>query len=240
MRRVEMTSPIILAVDTRELEVAKRWIDATRDSVAVYKLGLEFFLTFGADGVSDIAKEFGVDIFLDLKLHDIPNTVSSATTAIAGLSPRFLTVHASGGSAMIAAAAAAAPHIDITAVTILTSLSEEDLFSVGFANPALESAVALAQLATNSGARAIVCSPLEIAAIRRVVGDEVTIITPGVRPASSQLADDQVRTMTPEAAIAQGANYVVIGRPITGKWSDGATAMSKAARDIAASIQSVS
>jgi orotidine-5'-phosphate decarboxylase len=240
MRRAEMTSPIILAVDTRDLETAKRWIDATRESVAVYKLGLEFFLTFGADGVSEISNEFGVDVFLDLKLHDIPNTVSSATSAIAGLAPRFLTVHASGGSAMISAAATAAPHIDITAVTILTSLSEEDLFSIGFANTALESAGALAQLATSSGARAIVCSPLEIAAIRRVVGDEITIITPGVRPASPQPADDQVRTMTPEAAIAQGANFVVIGRPITGKWNDGAIAMSQAARDIAASIQSIS
>lgn len=240
MRRAEMSSPIILAVDTRELEVAKRWIDATRESVAVYKLGLEFFLTFGADGVREIESEFGVDIFLDLKLHDIPNTVSSATATVAALSPRFLTVHASGGSAMISAAAEAAPHIDITAVTILTSLSEEDLFSIGFANPALESAVALAQLATTSGARAIVCSPLEIAAIRRVVGDEITIITPGVRPASSQPGDDQVRTMTPEAAIAQGANFVVIGRPITGKWSEGAVAMSQAARDIALSIQSSS
>lgn len=238
MNQREVTSPIILAVDTRELDTAKRWIEATRESVSVYKLGLEFFLSFGSEGVSQISQEFGVDIFLDLKLHDIPNTVSSATSAIADLSPRFLTVHASGGSAMMAAAAKAAPHIDITAVTILTSLSEEDLFSIGFANPALESAVALAQLATTSGARAIVCSPLEISAIRGVVGDEITIITPGVRPASSQKTDDQVRTMTPESAIAEGANFVVIGRPITGKWSEGASAMRQAAMDIASSIQS--
>lgn len=235
-----MRSPIILAVDTRDMEIAKRWIDATRESVSVYKLGLEFFLTFGASGVSDISQQFGVDIFLDLKLHDIPNTVSSATSAIAGLSPRFLTVHASGGSAMISAAAQAAPHIDITAVTILTSLSEEDLFSVGFANPTLESAVALAQLAKAAGAKAIVCSPLEISAIRRVVGDEMTIITPGVRPASTAGSDDQVRTMTPEAAIAQGANFVVIGRPITGKWSEGPLAMSQAAADIAKAIEASS
>ena len=233
-----MSAPIILAVDTRDLEIAKRWIDATRESVSVYKLGLEFFLTFGASGVAEISQQFGVDIFLDLKLHDIPNTVSSATSAIAGLSPRFLTVHASGGSAMIAAAAKAAPHIDITAVTILTSLSEEDLFSIGFANPALESAVALAQLAQVAGAKAIVCSPLEILAIRRVVGDEVTIITPGVRPATSELIDDQVRTMTPEAAISHGANYVVIGRPITGKWSQGPAAMRQAAIDIGQAIES--
>ena len=232
-----MSAPIILAVDTNDLEVAKQWIDATRESVSVYKLGLEFFLTFGASGVAQISQQFGVDIFLDLKLHDIPNTVSSATSAIAELSPRFLTVHASGGSAMIAAAAKAAPHIDITAVTILTSLSEEDLFSIGFANPALESAVALAQLAQVAGAKAIVCSPLEISAIRRVVGDQVTIITPGVRPATSEVIDDQVRTMTPEAAIALGANYVVIGRPITGKWSQGPAAMRQAAIDIGLAIE---
>lgn len=236
MGAVNMSSPIILAVDTRDFDIAQRWIEATRESVAVYKLGLEFFLTFGAEGVSKISQDFGVDIFLDLKLHDIPNTVSSAASAISGLAPRFLTVHASGGSAMIEAAVKAVPQIDITAVTILTSLSEEDLFTIGFANQALESAVSLAQLAKTAGARAIVCSPLEISAIRRVVGDEITIITPGVRPASAQGGDDQVRTMTPEAAIGLGANYVVIGRPITGKWSEGVKAMSQAASEIASDI----
>ena len=171
-----MTSPIILAVDTPSLETAKRWIDATRESIDVYKLGLEFYLTFGSEGVSQIQREFGVDIFLDLKLHDIPNTVSSAAKAISHLSPRFLTVHASGGTEMIASAAKAVPGVDITAVTILTSLSEEDLFSIGFANPALESAVALAKLAVDAGAKAIVCSPLEIEAIRGVVGDETVCL----------------------------------------------------------------
>jgi orotidine-5'-phosphate decarboxylase len=227
-----MTSPIILAVDTPSLETAKRWIDATRESIDVYKLGLEFYLTFGSEGVSQIQREFGVDIFLDLKLHDIPNTVSSAAKAISHLSPRFLTVHASGGTEMIASAAKAVPGVDITAVTILTSLSEEDLFSIGFANPALESAVALAKLAVDAGAKAIVCSPLEIEAIRGVVGDEINIITPGVRTQSSGGSDDQVRTMTPSKAISAGSNFLVIGRPITGKWSEGASAMSDAARSI--------
>lgn len=231
-----MTAPIILAVDTRDLEIAQRWIEATRESVSVYKLGLEFFLTFGAEGVRKIKNDFGVDIFLDLKLHDIPNTVASAAAAISELSPRFLTVHASGGSTMVKAAVDAVPHIDITAVTVLTSLSEEDLFEIGFANPALESAVALASLSVKSGAKAIVSSPLEIAAIRSAVGEKPIIITPGVRPAGSQGSDDQVRTMTPSQAIASGANYVVIGRPITGAWRDGAAAMSEAARVIAAEI----
>lgn len=231
-----MTAPIILAVDTRDFETAQRWIEATRESVSVYKLGLEFFLTFGAEGVRKIKSDFGVDIFLDLKLHDIPNTVASAAAAVSDLSPRFLTVHASGGSTMVKAAVDAVPHIDITAVTVLTSLSEEDLFEIGFANPALESAVALASLSVKAGAKAIVSSPLEIAAIRSAVGEKPIIITPGVRPAGSQGSDDQVRTMTPSQAIASGADYVVIGRPITGAWRDGATAMSEAARVIAAEI----
>ncbi|MEN9412775.1 MAG: hypothetical protein RIQ92_1212 [Actinomycetota bacterium] len=231
-----MTAPIILAVDTRDFDTAQRWVEATRDSVAVYKLGLEFFLTFGSEGVSKIKNDFGVEIFLDLKLHDIPNTVSSAARAISDINPRFLTVHASGGSAMVRAAVAAVPHVDITAVTILTSLSEEDLFEIGYANHALESAVALADLSVRAGARAIVSSPLEISAIRSSVGPKPIIITPGVRPAGSAGTDDQVRTMTPQRAIEAGANYVVIGRPITGAWSQGAAAMTSAARAIAEEI----
>ena len=232
-----MTAPIILAVDTRDLDTAKRWVEATRESVSVYKLGLEFFLTFGAEGVNAIKNEFGVDIFLDLKLHDIPNTVASAAKAIAEINPRFLTVHASGGNAMVKAAVEAVPHIDITAVTILTSLSEEDLFEIGYANHALESAVALADLAVRAGARAIVSSPLEISAIRTAVGPKPFIITPGVRPAGTAGGDDQMRVMTPAAAISSGASYVVIGRPITGAWSEGAAAMSAVAAKIAESIQ---
>jgi orotidine-5'-phosphate decarboxylase len=223
-------APIILAVDTPDFEIARRWIEATQDSVSVYKLGLEFFLTFGREGVRSIKEEFGVDIFLDLKLHDIPNTVAHAAAAVADLSPRFLTIHASGGPTMVKAAVEAAPLVDITAVTILTSL--------GYSQPALESAVALAKLSVDSGARAIVCSPLEIAAIRSTVGAETTIITPGVRPADSAASDDQVRTMTPTDAIKAGANFLVIGRPITGEWKNGAAAMSDAARAIAEEINS--
>jgi orotidine-5'-phosphate decarboxylase len=227
-----MTSPIILAVDTPDISIAHQWIEATRKSVGVYKLGLEFFLTYGARGVSEIQDRHGVEIFLDLKLHDIPNTVAHAAKAISGINPRFLTVHASGGGEMVRAAAAAVPHIDITAVTILTSISEEELFKIGFAHPALESAVALAKLTVDAGAKAIVSSPLEISAIRSVIGDSAKIITPGVRPSSSHSTDDQVRTMTPEAAIAAGADYVVIGRPITGQWSNGPEAMGNAAEEI--------
>ena len=139
-----MTSPIILAVDTRDMDIARSWIEATRESIGVYKLGLEFFLTFGREGVASLKNQFEIDIFLDLKLHDIPNTVASAAKAISEIKPRFLTVHASGGDAMIKAAVETVPHIDITAVTILTSLSEDDLFQIGFAQRAMESVVALA------------------------------------------------------------------------------------------------
>ena len=231
-----MKAPIVLAVDTPDLEIAKQWISCTQKSVSVYKLGLEFFLTFGHDGVRAIKNETDADIFLDLKLHDIPHTVKGAAAAIASLQPRFLTVHASGGPAMIEAAVAAIPQTDVTAVTILTSLSEDDLFRIGFASPALESAVALASLAVNAGARAIVCSPLEIEAIRATVGPSIHIITPGVRPASEMGSDDQKRTMTPRDAITAGASYVVIGRPITQRWRDGAEAMSSQARAIADEI----
>ena len=231
-----MKAPIVLAVDTPNLDIAKQWVASTQESVSVYKLGLEFFLSFGHDGVRAIQSETDADIFLDLKLHDIPHTVEGAARAIAALSPKYLTVHASGGRAMIKAAVYAVPGTDITAVTILTSLSEEDLFEIGYANAALESAVALAKMSVTAGARAIVCSPLEITAIRSAVGPTPTIITPGVRPLSEAGSDDQKRTMTPKDAISAGASLVVIGRPITKSWAQGAEAMKAKARAIADEI----
>jgi orotidine-5'-phosphate decarboxylase len=231
-----MKAPIVLAVDTPDLEIAKRWIDATKDSVSVYKLGLEFFLTFGQDGVRAIQSVTDSDIFLDLKLHDIPHTVAGASQAIASLKPRFLTVHSSGGKEMVKAAVKVLPDTEVTAVTILTSLSEEDLFEIGFANAALESAVALAKMSIYAGAKAIVCSPLEISAIRSAVGPVPHIITPGVRPLSEVGSDDQKRTMTPQAAFEAGASYVVIGRPITNAWNQGFEAMAAKARSIADEI----
>ena len=229
-------APIVLAVDTPDISTAVAWVKATQDWVSVFKLGLEFFLTFGADGVRAIKDVTDSEIFLDLKLHDIPHTVSGATKAVADLAPKFLTVHAAGGSAMIKAAVAAAPQTHITAVTILTSLAQSDLIEIGFANNAVESAVGLAKLAIVSGAGAIVCSPLEVSSIRQVLGPAPIIITPGVRPAESAGSDDQLRTMTPRAAIAAGASLVVIGRPITQSWSKGASAMADRASEIASDL----
>ena len=229
-------APIILAVDTPEIATAIEWVKATQDHVSVYKLGLEFFLTFGSDGVKAIKDVTDSDIFLDLKLHDIPHTVSGAARAVSHLAPRFLTVHASGGNAMIKAAVEASPQTHVTGVTILTSLSENDVSEIGFKDNALNSAVGLAKIAVAAGAGAIVCSPLEIVAIRSAVGMGPIIITPGVRPANSSGSDDQVRTMTPKAAIEAGANLVVIGRPITQSWAMGANAMRERATEIASEL----
>jgi orotidine-5'-phosphate decarboxylase len=229
-------APIVLAVDTPDLQTAIQWVRATQEHISVFKLGLEFFLTFGADGVKAIQDETDSDIFLDLKLHDIPHTVSGAAKAVSQLKPKFLTVHASGGRAMVRAAADAMPDTYITGVTILTSMSEADVIEVGFKSSALDSAVSLAKVAIAGGARAIVCSPLEIAAVRAAVGTEPFIITPGVRPLDMAGSDDQQRTMTPEAAIQTGASLVVIGRPITQSWSDGASAMKARAEQIGSGL----
>jgi orotidine-5'-phosphate decarboxylase len=225
-----------LAVDTPELETAIAWVKATQDHVSVFKLGLEFFLTFGSEGVKAIQGETDSDIFLDLKLHDIPHTVRGAAKAVAHLAPKFLTVHASGGESMIKAAVDALPNTKVTGVTILTSLSEADVAEVGFKATALQSAVQLSKVAINAGAAAIVCSPLEISAVRQQVGVAPVIITPGVRPTDMVGSDDQQRTMTPQDAIAAGANLVVIGRPITQRWELGAQAMKERAQEIGAHL----
>jgi orotidine-5'-phosphate decarboxylase len=229
-------SPIILAVDTSDFDTARAWIDATRESIDIYKLGLEFFLTFGSAGIESIARESGASIFLDLKLHDIPNTVKKSAGVVDHLHPRFLTVHASGGAAMISAAVSAVTSTSITAVTVLTSLADADLSDLGYAKPALETAVSMARVATAAGATSIVCSPLEIEAIRAVIPQSVEIITPGVRPADEAGGDDQMRTMTPAQAMSAGANFLVIGRPITSRWSEGKAAMAARAAQLVASI----
>lgn len=236
--RSEVTSPIILAVDTPDIDTAHHWIDATRDSIDIYKLGLEFFLSHGIKGIDSIQRNTGALIFLDLKLHDIPNTVAKSAGVVERLHPRFLTVHASGGRAMIAAAVDAVTTTSITAVTILTSLAEQDLQEIGFTGSALTSAQSLARIATRAGATSIVCSPHEISGVREIVGEMIEIITPGVRPSDEGGADDQMRTMTPAQAHSLGANFLVVGRPITSRWSQGAKVMAARALQIVESIHS--
>ena len=230
-------APIVLALDTTDEKIACEWAEQAQNSIQVAKVGLEFFLSNGSAGVAAIRKAAPtLEFFLDLKLHDIPNTVKGAALAVEQLNPDFLTVHASGGAAMIKSAVDSLPKTHVTGVTILTSLSDEDVVDIGFKRNALESATGLAKLAVLAGAGAIVCSPLEIAAIRATVGATPIIITPGVRPADSAAPDDQVRTMTPKAAISSGANLVVIGRPITQSWSAGADAMRARAAQIASEL----
>ncbi|MGB8021731.1 MAG: orotidine-5'-phosphate decarboxylase, partial [Candidatus Nanopelagicales bacterium] len=192
-------APIAVALDGPDRATVLGWAAATAPHVSVMKVGLETFLRDGATVVDQVrAAAPGCGLFLDLKLHDIPNTVAGAARSIAHLAPDYLTVHASGGPAMVAAAATALPGTRITAVTVLTSLSEVDLAAVGLRGPALDAAVRLAELSVAAGARAIVCSPREVAAIRAVVPEDVILITPGVRPASGagSATGDQARVAT--------------------------------------------
>lgn len=228
-------SPVILALDCDSVEIAKSWIEATRESISTYKVGLEFFLAFGSQGIHELRSAGDFDLFLDLKLHDIPNTVSGAVQSVRDLDPRFLTVHASGGKQMITAAVDGAPGIAITAVTVLTSIDSSTLAEMGIALKPLELARSLAINSVKAGARALVCSPLEVAEIRAAVGPDITLITPGVRPADSQLGD-QLRVMTPKAAISAGSDYLVIGRPITAFYKESAQAMNKRAHEICESL----
>ena len=230
-----MNSPIILALDTKDLETAKSWIEATNESIGIYKVGLEFYLKFGADGLRRLADAGDFKTFLDLKLHDIPNTVSAAVSSVVELAPKFLTIHASGGAAMIKAASDAAPNVSITAVTILTSLSDSDLVEIGYAKNTKSSAASLANLASENGARSIVCSPFEASEVRAVVGEKLEIITPGVRPTGAELGD-QKRVMTPKEAVTAGANYLVIGRPITDRAKISLTSMKETAASILDSL----
>ena len=178
--------------------------------------------------IASVRGASGVQVFLDLKLHDIPNTVSGAAKAVARLRPAILTVHATGGPAMIRAAVEAAPHTQIAAVTVLTSLAEEDLGRIGLAGPAGEAVRRLAAMSVEAGATALVCSPHEVAAVRAEVGTDITLITPGVRPTGAD-SQDQARVATPEQALADGADLLVIGRPITGSPDPGAAAAAIAA-----------
>jgi orotidine-5'-phosphate decarboxylase len=184
-----------------------------KDHVGGIKLGLEFFCAHGAHGVHEIAK-VGLPIFLDLKFHDIPNTVAAAMQSIHVLQPSIVTVHAAGGRAMLEdAKAAAGEHTKVVAVTVLTSLDNDDLAAIGVAARAEEQALRLAELAHSAGVDGIVCSGHEVAAVRHQWKDGFFVV-PGLRPADSHLGD-QKRAVTPRAARDAGASVLVIGRPIT-------------------------
>ncbi|GII26779.1 orotidine-5'-phosphate decarboxylase [Planotetraspora mira] len=227
-------APIAVALDAPDLETAARWAGLVTPHVSTVKVGLELYLRYGPDVIASVRGASGVQVFLDLKLHDIPNTVAAAARAVGRLKPAILTVHASGGSAMIRAAVEAAPNTQIAAVTLLTSLSEADLARIGIEGAPVDAARRLAAIAVGAGAQALVCSPREVAAVRAEVGPDIMLITPGVRPAGAD-TQDQARVATPEDALSQGADLLVIGRPITGSADPGA-----AAAGIAAALRRVS
>lgn len=221
---------LIVALDTVDAARARTWADAVGPHAGLFKLGLEFFLANGAAGYRSIV---GAPIFLDLKLHDIPNTVAGGVRAVLPLRPRMLTIHAAGGAAMIraasdAAAEAGADRPMILAVTVLTSLGQADLAAMGVPGTPAEQVLRLGRLAIGSGADGLVCSPLEVAMLRQALGPDVKLIVPGIRPAGAA-AGDQTRTMTPEQAVSAGADWIVVGRPITGAADPGAAAAAIAA-----------
>ncbi len=216
-------APIAVALDAPSLDTAARWANLVTPHVSTVKIGLELYLRYGPEAVASVRGASNVAVFLDLKLNDIPATVAGAARSVGRLRPELLTVHAVGGMAAVRAAVEAAPDTKIVAVTVLTSLGDADLERLGVAGPVGDAVRRLAALAVEAGARGLVCSPREVAAVRTEVGPDITLITPGVRPAGSE-ANDQARIATPEEALRAGADLLVIGRPITGAADPGAAA----------------
>lgn len=203
---------LVVAVDASSREDILRTIDRLRGVAGVFKIGLQAFIANGPSIVQEIIAS-GEKVFVDLKIHDIPNTAKHAVAEVAALGASIATVHASGGPEMLRACAS--DTLLVLGVTVLTSLDEGELRSIGMSGTPLESAVRLARLAKESGLGGVVASPLEIRSIREACGEGFVILTPGIRPAGSD-AGDQRRTMTPREAVAAGADYIVVGRPITG------------------------
>ena len=231
---VDTTNPIFCALDTTDLDRAVSLAHDLRGAVGGVKLGLEFFYAHGPAGYERVAAD-GLPIFLDLKLHDIPNTVSGGLRAVLPLRPAIVNVHASGGQDMLRAAAAAVSEAGtnrplLIAVTILTSLDDDDLAEIGYAETSGQQVDRLAELTENCGLDGVVCSPREIARLRAARSTDFRLVVPGIRPAGAA-SEDQKRIMTPVDAVNAGADILVIGRPITGAEDPAA-----AARSIAGSL----
>ncbi|MEJ7925305.1 orotidine-5'-phosphate decarboxylase [Sphingobium sp. AN641] len=208
-----MSSPLYVAIDTPDLAKAQALAGQVRRHVGGLKLGLEFFCANGHHGVHEMMK-FDLPIFLDLKLHDIPNTVAKAVQSLHALQPAILTVHAAGGRAMLEdAKAAAGVNTRVVAVTVLTSLDDADLLDIGVGGRAADQVARLADLARTAGLDGIVCSGEEVAAARSAWSDGFFVV-PGVRPAGGSMAD-QKRAVTPRQALDRGASILVVGRPIS-------------------------
>lgn len=226
---------LIVALDTTDAAKARAWADAVGPHAGVVKLGLEFFVAHGPAGIRAFADR---PVFLDLKLHDIPNTVAGALRAVLPLAPDMITLHAAGGAAMIAAARweaerAGADRPRLLAVTVLTSLDAEALHATGVAGGPRQQVLRLARLALDAGADGLVCSAHEVAMLRDALGDAPLLVVPGIRPQGAA-SGDQSRTMTPHEAAQAGADWIVVGRPIT-EAADPAAAAAAIAAEIAPS-----
>ncbi len=215
-------NPIICALDTIEVDEADQLVAQIKSHVGAIKLGLEFFTANGSTGVRKLAHH-QVPVFLDLKFHDIPNTVARAIKATAGIDTFMMTIHTSGGRAMLKAALDASMEVatltgkerpQVIGVTVLTSLDQADISMIGVRDNINDQVARLADLAQSCGLDGVVCSPYEIAALRKQCGNDFTLVVPGIRPEGSS-KDDQKRTLTPAEALAKGATHLVIGRPIT-------------------------
>lgn len=226
-------NPVFAALDTPDLPRALEIAKAVGPHVGGLKVGLEFTMALGPDAVKQVVA-LGTPVFVDVKLHDIPNTVAGASKAIATLGASIFNVHCSGGEAMMRAAVDAGrsvdPNVKIIGVTVLTSMDDGDLDAVGQKKPARDQVLRLAELAKKSGLDGVVCSAHEIEPLRAALGQGFLLVVPGIRPAGSDVAD-QKRIMTPADALKAGASWLVIGRPITG-----AADPAGAAREIAASL----
>ena len=211
-----MATELILAVDLEDKEVAKNFLAPLRGELSWVKIGLQMFLKYGPAVVDEFA-DAGFRVFLDLKLHDIPNTVASAIKSLRGRPCGMLTIHTLGGAEMMRraldAAADALPQTLLLGVTVLTSMDEKQLAGIGVPAAPMRQVELLAKLAAGTGMRGLVCSPLELPCLRRELGGEIALVTPGIRPKTATL-DDQSRVMTPAEAADAGASFIVVGRPI--------------------------
>jgi orotidine-5'-phosphate decarboxylase len=211
------TDKLIVALDVPDAASARTLISTLGEAVTFYKIGLQLFLAEGPSLVREVAGG-GKHVFLDLKLHDIPNTVAGAIRSLGDLPIRMLTIHASGGIDMLRAAVKAAAALPsqpmILAVTVLTSLDDQDLADTGISGGTTQQVIRLAKLAQSAGCKGLVASPNEVSAVRAVLGPQTTIVCPGVRPAGTD-SGDQRRIATPQEAFHAGATHIVVGRPIT-------------------------
>ncbi len=228
-------NPVFVALDTPDLSKAFAIAQSAAPYVGGLKVGLEFITANGPKGIEKIVA-LGRPVFADVKFHDIPNTVAGAAREIAKLGVSLFNIHASGGEAMMRAAKEAAasvnPDVKLIAVTVLTSLNDDDLDAVGQRKPAHEQVEGVASLARHSGLDGVVCSAREIVPLRKVLGRDFMLVTPGIRPAGADIAD-QKRVMTPGEAMRAGSDILVVGRPITGA-ADPAAAAKAIADEIAA------